>query len=53
MGYRDGTGMGHDAGEGGLLLCARGSYLGTIATGRLDPGGTLITEIFPLFHFGF
>jgi hypothetical protein len=29
------------------------SYLGTTATGRLDPGGTLITEIFPLFHFGF
>jgi hypothetical protein len=29
------------------------SYLGTTATGRLDPGGTVITEIFPLFHFGF
>jgi hypothetical protein len=29
------------------------SYLGTDAFGRLDPGGTTITEIFPLFHMGF
>jgi hypothetical protein len=29
------------------------SYLGTTAFGRLDPGGTTIEEIFPLFHLGF
>jgi hypothetical protein len=29
------------------------SYLGTTAVGRLDPIGTTITEIFPLFHAGF
>jgi hypothetical protein len=29
------------------------SYLGTTAFGRRDPTGTLITEIFPLFHSGF
>jgi hypothetical protein len=29
------------------------SYLGTVASGRLDPGGTTIGEIFPLFHPGF
>jgi hypothetical protein len=29
------------------------SYLGTQAFGRLDLGGTTITEILPLFHMGF
>jgi hypothetical protein len=29
------------------------SYLGSAAFGRLDPAGTTITEIFPLFHWGF
>jgi hypothetical protein len=29
------------------------SYLGTTAFGRLDPGGTTITQILPLFHLGF
>jgi hypothetical protein len=29
------------------------TYLGTTAFGRLDPGGTTIVEIFPLFHLGF
>jgi hypothetical protein len=29
------------------------SYVGETAFGRSDPGGTTITEIFPLFHAGF
>jgi hypothetical protein len=29
------------------------SYVGETAFGRGDPGGTTITEIFPLFHAGF
>ena len=29
------------------------SYLGATAVGRLDPSGTTIIEIFPLFHSGF
>jgi hypothetical protein len=28
-------------------------YLGTTAFGRLDPAGTTITEMLPLFHLGF
>jgi len=29
------------------------SYVGQTASGRLDPIGTIINEILPLFHFGF
>jgi hypothetical protein len=41
------------AGNEAAFYAHEASYLGVTAYGRLDPGGTVITEINPLFHQGF